>query len=65
MVVFASCVLYNYLCPKNDETSISSTYITLDPERLEYLGLDGAIMDLDQLNGYRSARESQIICDTF
>ena len=64
-IVLAACVLHNYLRPKNDETSVAATYVCLNPERLEYLGIDGAIIDLDNLNGYKSAREAQRIRHTF
>ena len=64
-IVLAACVLHNYLQPKNDETSVATTYVCLNPERLEYLGIAGVIIDSDNLNGYRSAREAQRIRDTF
>ena len=57
-IVQATCVLHNYLTEPTDAT-ITATYARLNPDRLNYLGPDGAIVDLQNLNGYRSAREVQ------
>ena len=64
-VVLATCVLHNYLRPKTDQTNIHVTVEGINPDRLDYLGPDGAILDLATLNGYRSAKEAQRIRDTF
>ena len=57
-IVRATCVLHNYLQEPTDAT-ITDKYERLNPDRLDYLGPDGAIVDLQALNGYRSAREAQ------
>ena len=63
-IVQATCVLHNYLRVPTDAT-ITATYARLNPDRLNYLGPDGAIVDLQNLNGYRSAQEAQQIRDKF
>ena len=63
-IVQATCVLHNYLRVPTDAT-ITATYARLNPDRLDYLGPDGAIVDLQNLNGYRSAQEAQRIRDKF
>ena len=63
-IVQATCVLHNYLREPTDAT-ITATYARLNSDRLNYLGPDGAIVDLQNLNGYRSAREAQQIRDKF
>ena len=60
-IIQATCVLHNYLREPTDAT-ITTTYARLNPD---YLGPDGAIVDLQNLNGYRSAREAQQIRDQF
>ena len=57
-IVQATFVLHNYLRVPTDAT-ITATYARLNPDRLNYLGPDGAIVDLQNLNGYRSAQEAQ------
>ena len=57
-MVQATCVLHNHLREPTDAT-ITATYARLNPDRLNYLGPDGAIVDLQNLNGYRSAQEAQ------
>ena len=63
-IIQATCVLHNYLRVPTDAT-ITATYARLNPDRLDYLGPDGAIVDLQNLNGYRSAQEAQRIRDKF
>ena len=63
-IVQATCVLHNYLRVPTD-AMITATYARLNPDRLDYLGPDGAIVDLQNLNGYRSAQEAQQIRDKF
>ena len=63
-IVKATCVLHNYLRELTDAT-ITATYARLNPDRLDYLGLDWSIVDLQNLNGYRSAQEAQRIRDKF
>ena len=63
-IVQATCVLHNYLREPIDAT-ITATHARLNPDRLNYLGPDGAIVDLQRLNGYRSAWEAQWIRDKF
>ena len=53
-IVQATCVLHNYLREPTDAT-ITATYARLNPDRLDYLGPDGAIVHLQNLNGYKSA----------
>ena len=57
-IVQATCLLHNYLREPTD-AMITATYARLNPDRLDYLGPDGAIVDLQNLNGYRSAQEAQ------
>ena len=57
-IIQATCVLHNYLREPTDAT-ITATYTRLNLDRLNYLGPDGAIVDLQNLNGYRSAQEAQ------
>ena len=64
-IVIATCVLHNNLRLKRDQTNIQATVERLNPDRRDYLGPDGAIIDLETLNRYRSAKEAQIIRDTF
>ena len=61
-VVLACCVLHNYLLDNRD---VHATNAQLNPDRLDYLGENGAIVELGALRGYRSARESQHIRDKF
>ena len=63
-IIQASCVLHNYLREPKDVT-ITVTYARLNPDGLDYLEPDRAIVDLQNLNGYRSAREAQKIRDKF
>ena len=60
-IIQATCVLHNYLREPTDATITAR----LNPDRLNYLGPDGAIVDLQNLNGYRSAQEAQRIRDKF
>ena len=39
-IVLAACVLHNYLQPRNDETNVATTYVCLNPDRMEYLGIE-------------------------
>ena len=57
-VVKASCVLHNYL---QDNRDINATNAILSPDRQDYLGANGAILNLQDLPGYRSATEAQWI----
>ena len=47
-IVQATCVLHNYLREPTDAT-ITATYARLNPDRLDYLGPDGAIVDLQNI----------------
>ena len=58
----ASCVLHNYL---QDNRDINATNAILNPDRQDYLGANGAILNLQDLPGYRSATEAQWIREKF
>ena len=61
-VVKASCALHNYL---RDNRDINATNAILNPDRQDYLGANGAILNLQDLPGYRSATEAQQIREKF
>ena len=61
-VVKASCVLHNYL---RDNRDINATNAIVNPDRQDYLGSNGAILNLHDLPGYRSATEAQQIREQF
>ena len=61
-IVKATCILHNFL---QGNSTIGATYADLNPDHEPYLGENGAIVDLDYLQGYRSARESQRIRNLF
>ena len=61
-IVKATCILHNFL---RGNSTLATTYADLNPDHLPYLGENGAIVDLDNLQGYRSARESQRIRNIF
>ena len=50
-----SCVLHNYL---QDNRDINATNAILNPDRQDYLLANGAILNLQDLPGYRSATEA-------
>ena len=62
-IVKATCVLHNYLRDKN--MNVANIYTDLNPDRLEYLGKNGAVVDLGNLPGYRSSNEAQRIRRVF
>ena len=61
-IVKATCVLHNYL---REHSTIAATYANLNPNHIPYLGTNGAIIRLEALNGYRSAKEARIIRNKF
>ena len=62
-IVKATCVLHNYLRDKN--MNVANIYTGLNPDCLEYLGKNGAVVDLGNLPGYRSSNEAQHIRRVF
>ena len=62
-IVKATCVIHNYLRDKN--MNVANIYTGLNPDRLEYLGENGAVVDLANLPGYRSSNEAQCIRRVF
>ena len=58
-IVKTTCVLHNYLRGKN--MNVASIYTGLNPDCLEYLGENGAVVDLANLPVYRSSNEAQHI----
>ena len=58
-IVKATCVLHNFLRDKN--MNVANIYTGLNLDRLEYLGENGAVVDLANLPGYRSSNEAQHI----
>ena len=61
-VIKACCLLHNYLMEEKDTASIMNR---LNPEQEPYLQDDGATLDLDNLNGYRSAATVQALRNLF
>ena len=61
-VIKGCCVLHNYLTEEKDTASIMNR---LNPEQEPSLQDDGAILDLDNLNGYRSAATVQALRNLF
>lgn len=61
-IVKATCILHNFL---RGNATIATTYADLNPDHEPYLGENGTFVDLDNLQGYRSARESQRIRNIF
>ena len=61
-VIKACCILHNFL---RDRKDIPNTYAQLNPNHEPYLSEDGAIIDLERLNGYRSTEEARRIRDKF
>ena len=61
-IVKATCVLHNYL---REHSTLAATYANLNPNHIPYLGTNGAIIRLEALNGYRSAKEARIIRNKF
>ena len=61
-VIKACCILHNYLTEEKDTGTI---YNRLNPDQEPYLQDDGAILDLDNLNGYRSAAAPQALRNLF
>ena len=62
IIVKATCVLHNYL---RENSPIATTFANLNPDHIPYLGANGAIITLEALNGYRSAKEARIIRNKF
>ena len=62
MIVKACCALHNYL---RDNKKIPQTYAELNPDQIPYLTEDGTFLDLENLNGYRSTDEAQVIRNRF
>ena len=48
-----------------ETTEINATNAILNPDRQDYLGANGAILNLQDLPGYRSAIEAQQIREKF
>ena len=61
-VIKACCILHNYLTEDKDTATI---YNRLNPDQEPYLQDDGAILDLDNLNGYMSAAAVQTLKNLF
>ena len=62
-IVKSTCVLHNFLRDKN--MNVANIYTGLNPERLEYLGENGSVVNLASLPGYRSSNEAQRIRRVF
>ena len=62
-IVKATRVLHNFLQDKN--MNVVNIYARLNPERLDYLGENGTVVDLANLPGYRSSNEAQRIRRVF
>ena len=58
-IVKATCVLHNFL--RDRSLNVANIYNRLNPERLDYLGENGAVLDLNNLPGYRSSNEARRI----
>ena len=56
-VIKACCILHNYLTEDKDTATI---YNRINPDQEPHLQDDGAILDLDNLNGYRSATATAV-----
>ena len=61
-VVKACCKLHNYLTDEQDYPAICNR---LNPVQEPFLHDDGAILDLDNLNGYRSAAAARALRNIF
>ena len=61
-VIKACCILHNYLTEDKDTATI---YNRLNQDQEPHLQDDGAILDLDNLNGYRSAAAVQALRNFF
>ena len=62
-IVKATCVLHNFL--RDRSLNVANIYNRLNPERLDYLGENGAVLDLVNLPGYRSSNEARRIRSVF
>ena len=58
-IVKATCVLHNFLCSRT--LNVANIYNRLNPDHLEYMGENGAVVDLANLPGYRSSTEARRI----
>ena len=61
-VVKACCILHNYLTEEQDYPTMCNR---LNPDQDPFLHEDGAILDLDNLNGYRSAATARALRNIF
>ena len=61
-VVKACCILHNYLTEEQDYHTMCNR---LNPDQDPFLHEDGAILDLDNLNGYRSAAAARALRNIF
>ena len=61
-VVKACCMLHNYLTEEQDYHTMCNR---LNPDQDPFLHEDGAILDLDNLNGYRSAAAARALRNIF
>ena len=62
-IIKATCILHNFLRSKTlDVAQINNR---LNPNNLEYLGENGAVVDLGNLPGYRSSNEARRIRRVF
>ena len=57
--VKATLVLHNFLCSRT--FNVANIYNRLNPDNLEYLSENGAVVDLANLPGYRSSNEARRI----
>ena len=62
IIVKATCVLHNYLM---ENYTIATTFANLNPDHIPYIGVNRAIVTLEALIGYRSAKEASIIRTKF
>ena len=61
-VVKACCILHNYLTEEQDYHTMCNR---LNPDQDPFLHEDGTILDLDNLNGYRSAAAARALRNIF
>ena len=62
IIVKATCTLHNYL---RENSTTATNFANLNPDHIPYLGINAAIIRLEVLNGYRSAKKARIICNKF
>ena len=62
-IVKATCVLHNFL--RDRTLNVANIYNWLNPDKVDYLGENGAVVNLAKLPGYRSSYEARRIRRVF